>query len=160
MKNTRIILFLSLALCISPINAKNAFNSDDIYSIKDISLEDVSNDAKSLVFITSQADKKSDEFKKTLYFLDIHSGKKVKLLEQLGEKGMDFSSVRFSKDSKLIYFLSSGLSPSKKSNVQIWSLSLSNKIKRRITNFDGNIIDFDFSPNPGKSISLSTSIKL
>ena len=147
MKNTRIILFLSLALCISPINAKNAFNSDDIYSIKDISLEDVSNDAKSLVFITSQADKKSDEFKKTLYFLDIHSGKKVKLLEQLAEKGMDFSSVRFSKDSKLIYFLSSGLSPSKKSNVQIWSLSLSNKIKRRITNFDGNIIDFDFSPN-------------
>ena len=58
MKNTRIILFLSLALCISPINAKNAFNSDDIYSIKNISLEDVSNDAKSLVFITSQADKK------------------------------------------------------------------------------------------------------
>ena len=140
------ILFLPVLVFFSwPAYAQDSFKTDDIYHIKSVSLSDVSHDGGNLIFITSQADKKEDNFNSTLYILDIKSGKKEVLLQSQGGRGLSFSSVKFSGDSKSIYFLSSGYKASGKNNTQVWSLNLSNRIKRRLTNFDGNISDFDIS---------------
>ena len=90
-----VLVFLS-----SQTYAQDLFKTDDIYAIKSVSLSDVSHDGSSLVFITSQADKKEDNFNNTLYFLDIKSGKKEVLLQSQGGRGLNFSSVKFSGDSK------------------------------------------------------------
>ena len=71
----------------------------------------------------------------------------------IGERGLSFSSVKFSGDSKSIYFLSSGYKASGKNNTQVWSLNLSNRIKRRLTNYEGNISDYDISKD-GSTIAF------
>ena len=151
-------VFLLLVFLFSPTYALDSFETDDIFAIKSVTLSDVSNDGNSLIYITSQADKKDDDFKDTLYLLDIKSGKKVVLLRSNGRKGFSFSSVKFSGDSKSIYFLSSGEKASGKNNTQLWSLNLSNRIKRRLTNFDGNISDYDISED-GSSIAFIGNMK-
>ena len=133
--------------------AQDLFKTDDIYAIKSVSLSDVSHDGSSLIFITGQADKKEDNFNNTLYFLDLKSGKKEVLLQSQGGRGLNFSSVKFSDDSKSIYFLSSGYKASGKNNTQVWSLNLSNRIKRRLTNYEGNISDYDISKD-GSTIAF------
>ena len=138
--------------------AQDLFKTDDIYAIKSVSLSDVSHDGSSLIFITSQADKKEDNFNNTLYFLDLKSGKKEVLLQSQGGRGLSFSSVKFSGDSKSIYFLSSGYKASGKNNTQVWSLNLSNRIKKRLTNYEGNISDYDISKD-GSSIAFIGSKK-
>ena len=153
MNHMKIIYSLLFILLCSPIHAEDVFTTEDIYSIKDITLSDVSEDGNGIVFITSQAENKYDGFKNTLYFLDTHKGKKVKLLESYGSKGMNFSSIKFSSNSKSIFFLSSGMKTSGKENNQIWSLSLSNRVKRKVTNFDGDISDYDVSDD-GKTIAF------
>ena len=153
MNHMKIIYSLLFILLCSPIHAEDVFTTEDIYSIKDITLSDVSEDGNGIVFITSQAENKYDGFKNTLYFLDTHKGKKVKLLESYGSKGMNFSSIKFSSNSKSIFFLSSGMKTSGKEGNQIWSLSLSNRVKRKVTNFDGDISDYDVSDD-GKTIAF------
>ena len=153
MNHIKIIYSLLFILLCSPIHAEDVFTTEDIYSIKDITLSDVSEDGNGIVFITSQAENKYDGFKNTLYFLDTHKGKKVKLLESYGSKGMNFSSIKFSSNSKSIFFLSSGMKTSGKESNQIWSLSLSNRVKRKVTNFDGDISDYDVSDD-GKTIAF------
>ena len=153
MNHMKIIYSLLFILLYSPIHAEDVFTTEDIYSIKDITLSDVSEDGNGIVFITSQAENKYDGFKNTLYFLDTHKGKKVKLLESYGSKGMNFSSIKFSSNSKSIFFLSSGMKTSGKESNQIWSLSLSNRVKRKVTNFDGDISDYDVSDD-GKTIAF------
>ena len=153
MNHMKIIYSLLFILLCSPIHAEDVFTTEDIYSIKDITLSDVSEDGNGIVFITSQAENKYDGFKNTLYFLDAHKGKKVKLLESYGSKGMNFSSIKFSSNSKSIFFLSSGMKTSGKESNQIWSLSLSNRVKRKVTNFDGDISDYDVSDD-GKTIAF------
>ena len=153
MNHMKIIYSLLFILLCSPIHAEDVFTTEDIYSVKDITLSDVSEDGNSIVFITSQAENKYDGFKNTLYFLDTHKGKKVKLLESYGSKGMNFSSIKFSSNSKSIFFLSSGMKTSGKESNQIWSLSLSNRVKRKVTNFDGDISDYDVSDD-GKTIAF------
>ena len=153
MNHMKIIYSLLFILLCSPIHAEDVFTTEDIYSIKDITLSDVSEDGNGIVFITSQAENKYDGFKNTLYFLDTHKGKKVKLLESYGSKGMNFSSIKFSSNSKSIFFLSSGMKTSGKESNQIWSLSLSNRVKRKVTNFDGDISDYDVSDD-GKTIAF------
>ena len=148
------ILFLPVLVFFSwSAYALDSFKTDDIYHIKSVSLSDVSHDGGSLIFITSQADKKEDNFNSRLYILDIKSGKKEVLLQSQGGRGLSFSSVKFSGDSKSIYFLSSGYKASGKNNTQVWSLNLSNRIKRRLTNFDGNINEFTIS-NDGDTIAF------
>ena len=66
---------------------------------------------------------------------------------------MNFSSIKFSSNSKSIFFLSSGMKTSGKESNQIWSLSLSNRVKRKVTNFDGDISDYDVSDD-GKTIAF------
>ncbi|MFL2547795.1 MAG: prolyl oligopeptidase family serine peptidase [Gammaproteobacteria bacterium] len=153
MNHMKIIYSLLFILLCSPIQAEDVFTTEDIYSIKDITLSDVSEDGNGIVFITSQAENKYDGFKNTLYFLDAHKGKKVKLLESYGSKGMNFSSIKFSSNSKSIFFLSSGMKTSGKESNQIWSLNLSNRVKRKVTNFDGDISDYDVSDD-GKTIAF------
>ena len=153
MNHMKIVYSLLFILLCSPIHAEDVFTTEDIYSIKDITLSDVSEDGNGIVFITSQAENKYDGFKNTLYFLDTHKGKKVKLLESYGSKGMNFSSIKFSSNSKSIFFLSSGMKTSGKESNQIWSLSLSNRVKRKVTNFDGDISDYDVSDD-GKTIAF------
>ena len=153
MNHMKIIYSLLFILLCSPIHAEDVFTTEDIYTVKDITLSDVSEDGNSIVFITSQAENKYDGFKNTLYFLDTHKGKKVKLLESYGSKGMNFSSIKFSSNSKSIFFLSSGMKTSGKESNQIWSLSLSNRVKRKVTNFDGDISDYDVSDD-GKTIAF------
>ena len=153
MNHMKIIYSLLFILLYSPIHAEDVFTTEDIYSIKDITLSDVSEDGNGIVFITSQAENKYDGFKNTLYFLDTHKGKKVKLLESYDSKGMNFSSIKFSSNSKSIFFLSSGMKTSGKESNQIWSLSLSNRVKRKVTNFDGDISDYDVSDD-GKTIAF------
>ena len=153
MNHMKIIYSLLFILLCSPIHAEDVFTTEDIYSIKDITLSDVSEDGNGIVFITSQAENKYDGFKNTLYFLDTHKGKKVKLLESYGSKGMNFSSIKFSSNSKSIFFLSSGMKTSGKESNQIWSLNLSNRVKRKVTNFDGDISDYDVSDD-GKTIAF------
>ena len=104
MNHMKIIYSLLFILLCSPIHAEDVFTTEDIYSLKDITLSDVSEDGNGIVFITSQAENKYDGFKNTLYFLDTHKGKKVKLLESYGSKGMNFSSIKFSSNSKSIFF--------------------------------------------------------
>ena len=151
-------VFLLLVFLLSPTYALDSFETDDIFAIKSVTLSDVSNDGNSLIYITTQADKKDDDFKDTLYLIDLKSGKKVVLLRSNGRKGFSFSSVKFSGDSKSIYFLSSGEKASGKNNTQLWSLNLSNRIKRRLTNFDGNISDYDISED-GSSIAFIGNMK-
>ena len=153
MNHMKIIYSLLFILLCSPIHAEDVFTTEDIYSLKDITLSDVSEDGNGIVFITSQAENKYDGFKNTLYFLDTHKGKKVKLLESYGSKGMNFSSIKFSSNSKSIFFLSSGMKTSGKESNQIWSLNLSNRVKRKVTNFDGDISDYDVSDD-GKTIAF------
>ena len=153
MNHMKIIYSLLFILLCSPIHAEDVFTTEDIYSLKDITLSDVSEDGNGIVFITSQAENEYDGFKNTLYFLDTHKGKKVKLLESYGSKGMNFSSIKFSSNSKSIFFLSSGMKTSGKESNQIWSLSLSNRVKRKVTNFDGDISDYDVSDD-GKTIAF------
>lgn len=124
MRYNKIIVFLVLIFIFSPLYAENSFKTEDIYSIKSVTLSDVTDDGRGVVFLTSQGIKKEDNFKRTLYFLDTKKGKKIKLLESQGKKGMGFSSVKFSSDSKSIYFLSSGIRASRKNNTQVWSLNL------------------------------------
>ena len=66
--------------------------------------------------------------------------------------------MKFSGDSKSIYFLSSGYKASGKNNTQVWSLNLSNRIKKRLTNYEGNISDYDISKD-GSSIAFIGSKK-
>jgi len=132
MIKNKIFSILALIFLISPLDAKDSFKTEDIYSIKSLSLSDVSDDGSSLIFETSEANKKEDNYKSTLYYLDIKKGKREMILQSHGRRGMSFSSVRFSGDKKSIYFLSSGLSASKKDGVQVWSMSLSNRIKKRV----------------------------
>ena len=158
MKLSKIFFLPVLVFMSSATYAQDLFKSDDIYAIKSVSLSDVSHDGSSLIFITSQADKKEDNFNNTLYFLDLKSGKKEVLLQSQGGRGLSFSSVKFSGDSKSIYFLSSGYKASGKNNTQVWSLNLSNRIKRRLTNYEGNISDYDISKD-GSSIAFIGSKK-
>ena len=153
MKLSKIFFLPVLVFMSSATYAQDLFKTDDIYAIKSVSLSDVSHDGSSLIFITSQADKKEDNFNNTLYFLDLESGKKEVLLQSQGDRGLSFSSVKFSGDSKSIYFLSSGYKASGKNNTQVWSLNLSNRIKRRLTNYEGNIIDYDVSKD-GSNIAF------
>ena len=153
MKLSKIFFLPVLVFMSSATYAQDLFKTDDIYAIKSVSLSDVSHDGSSLIFITSQADKKEDNFNNTLYFLDLKSGKKEVLLQSQGDRGLSFSSVKFSGDSKSIYFLSSGYKASGKNNTQVWSLNLSNRIKRRLTNYEGNISDYDISED-GSTIAF------
>ena len=158
MKLSKIFFLPVLVFISSATYAQDLFKTDDIYAIKSVSLSDVSHDGSSLIFITSQADKKEDNFNNTLYFLDLKSGKKEVLLQSQGDRGLSFSSVKFSGDSKSIYFLSSGYKASGKNNTQVWSLNLSNRIKKRLTNYEGNISDYDISKD-GSSIAFIGSKK-
>ncbi|HJM71873.1 MAG TPA: S9 family peptidase [Gammaproteobacteria bacterium] len=153
MNHMKIIYSLLFILLYSPIHAGDVLTTEDIYSLKDITLSDVSEDGNRIVFITSQAENKYDGFKRALYFLDVQKGKKVKLLESYDSKGMSFSSVKFSSNSKSIFFLSSGMKTSGKESNQIWSLTLSNRVKRKVTNFDGDVSDYDVSDD-GKTIAF------
>ena len=153
MKLNKIFILPVLVLFSWSIYAQDSFKTDDIFDIKSVSLSDVSHDGSSLIFITSQADIKEDDFNSTLYFLDLKSGKKEVLLQSHRGRGLNFTSVKLSGDSKSIYFLSSGYKASGKNNTQVWSLNLSNRIKRRLTNFDGNISEFDISED-GSTIAF------
>ncbi len=149
----KIFSILTLIFLISPSYAKDPFKTEDIYSLKDITFSDVTNDGNGVIFSTSQAESKFDSFKQILYFLDLEKGKKIKLLESHGPKGMTFSSVKLSSNSKSIFFLSSGMRASGEKNNQIWSLNLSNRIKKRLTDFEGDISDYDISRD-GETIAF------
>jgi len=153
MRLNKALFLLVLVFLFPPTYALDSFDTDDVYDLKSVSLSDVSHDGNGLIFITSQADKKEDNFKNILYFVDIKTGKEKALLQSHGGKGFAFSKVKFSGDSKSIYFLSPGNKASGKDNAQIWSLNLSNRIKRRLTNFDGNISDYDISED-GSTIAF------
>ena len=83
MRLNKTFLLLVLLFLFSPTYALDSFETDDIFAIKSVTLSDVSNDGNSLIYITTQADKKDDDFKDTLYLIDLKSGKKVVLLLSL-----------------------------------------------------------------------------
>tara|TARA_B000000475_G_scaffold270874_1_gene267390 strand:- start:100 stop:1854 length:1755 start_codon:yes stop_codon:yes gene_type:complete len=66
---------------------------------------------------------------------------------------MTFSSVKLSSNSKSIFFISSGIRASGEEDNQIWSLNLSNRIKKQLTDFDGDISDYDISRD-GETIAF------
>ena len=71
MKLNKIFLLPVLVIFSWATYAQDSFKTDDIYDIKSVSLSDVSHDASSLIYITSKADKKEDNFNSTLYFLNL-----------------------------------------------------------------------------------------
>ena len=62
----------------------------------------------------------------------------------------DYGKAQFSPDGRSIIFLSQGRGKLKDFN-QLWAISLSNKTKKQLTKIEGDILDFEISPNNEKA---------
>ena len=125
--------------------------TDDLYDINEVSLADLSMSGNEIIYSVSAVDSEEDEYQSTLLLLNIESNNRRVILENI-----DYGKAQFSPDGKSILFISSGRGKLKDFN-QLWAISLSNKTKKQLTKIEGNILDFEISPNNEK-VALVVSI--
>ena len=119
--------------------------TDDLYDLKEVSLDDLSKSGNEIIYSVSSVDPKEDEYSSTLFLLNIETNKRRVILENT-----DYGKAQFSPDGRSIIFLSQGRGKLKDFN-QLWAISLSNKTKKQLTKIEGDILDFEISPNNEKA---------
>ena len=128
-------------------------STDDLYDLKEVSLVDLSKSGNEIIYSVSAVNSKEDEYQSTLLLLNKDNNKRRVILENI-----DFGKAQFSPDGTSIIFLSPGRGKLKDFN-QLWAISLSNKTKKQLTKIEGDILDFEISPNNEKAalvVNIST----
>ena len=120
-------------------------STDDLYDLKEVSLVDLSKSGNEIIYSVSAVNSKEDEYQSTLLLLNTDNNKRRVILENI-----DFGKAQFSPDGASIIFLSPGRGKLKDFN-QLWAISLSNKTKKQLTKIEGDILDFEISPNNEKA---------
>jgi len=119
--------------------------TDDLYDLREVSLDDLSKSGNEIIYSVSSVDPKEDEYSSTLFLLNIETNKRRVILENT-----DYGKAQFSPNGRSVIFLSQGRGKLKDFN-QLWAISLSNKTKKQLTKIEGDILDFEISPNNEKA---------
>ncbi len=136
-----------LAICTPSFSSASPklITTDDLYDLKDVSLDDLSSSGNEIIYSVSSVDSKEDEYRDTLFLLNLKTNNRRVILENI-----DYGKAQFSPNGKSIIFLSPGRGKLKSFN-QLWAISLSNKTKKQLTKIEGNILDFEISPDNEKA---------
>jgi len=134
-------------------NKRLIFNSEDIYKIQDVHSLDLSSSAKLLLYITTIADKKKDNYSSALWLYNIDKAQSKNILK----KSTSMDQPNFSPDEKYITYLAAGNGKNAEFQ-QLWAINIKTHIKRQLTKLDNNITDYQWSPD-GKKIALIINTK-
>ena len=86
MNHLKFMHLLVLMFAFSPIHAGDVFTTEDIFSLKEITLSDVSEDGNSIAFITSQAEKNTMASRERSTFLMLKKEKKLNCLNPMAQR--------------------------------------------------------------------------
>ena len=139
------IFFLVISTSSFSSTDPKLISTDDLYDLKEVSLVDLSKSGNVIIYSVSAVNSKEDEYQSTLLLLNTDNNKKRVILENI-----EFGKAQFSPDGTSIIFISPGRGKLKDFN-QLWAISLSNKTKKQLTKIEGDILDFEISPNNEKA---------
>ncbi len=158
MKNSK-LLALWFCISISPAVGQNRLTPELLWQFGRVSDELVSPDGKSVLYGITEYNLDSNKGNRDLYVIPLSVADRANLGE--GARGRQVTSLpgseynaRWRQDGKRIGFLSS-----KSGSVQLWEIMADGSDLRQVTNVEGGIGNFSYSPK-GNFISFTRDVKL
>jgi len=141
-----IISAIVLAFFSVNISAQKRLTPELLWKLGRVSMQDVSPDAKEVVYGVTYYNLEKDKGEKNLYKLNVKTGEVVQITE---EKGSESSAI-FSIDGKKIFYQKSG---------QFWVMNSDGSTKTKLTNIDGGASNYKISPD-GKHLLYTKDVKV
>ena len=141
---------LAIAALAVPARADHPFKVEDMQRLSRVSGPKLSPDGKWVAFVVSRSDVAKNRSVKNIWIVSANGGDPQQLT--FAEQGSN-DSVRWSPDSRYIYFLSSRVD----NKPQIFRLAIAGGEAKQITNIAIGVDAFILSPD-GKTIALTESV--
>lgn len=148
MKKLSIILFLFLSVSLS---AQNILTPEKMWTLHRIGSPAVSPNGELLLYTTRSYNVKDNTGNTVLYVLNLKDNTEAKNIKNLPDNPMQ---VSWRPDGKAITYLSS-----QENGTQLWEYDIATNTQKRITNIDGGINWYKYSPDM-KHIAYGQDVKL
>lgn len=149
MKSHLCLLFFITFHAVASI-AQEKLTPESLWKIGRISEPRLSPDKKNLIYGVRNYDLTTNKSQNTLYVYSLKSAK----IRPLTETAMNGFAARYTTDGRRIGFLSA-----KSGDVQLWEMDTAGNNLRQVTNVEGGISGFHYSPD-GKKILFFKDVKL
>ncbi len=134
---------------------RRAITAEDIYSFQLISEPRFSPDDKSVAYVVTTIDEKSDGYHSSIYVVDLETGSS----KRLTTANSTDSSIKWSQDGSKLAFISNRKAEHNEENPknQIWLIRLDGGEAWRVSSFDDGVSQFDWSPDSSAFVAQSKS---
>jgi Tol biopolymer transport system component len=142
----RILVALACSLASWPAAAQRSLTVDDVLGIRNVTDPRTSPDGESVAYVVAEVEVDKDEGRSNLYSTPTAGGETVALTHS------DKSNThpRFSPDGRYLAFLSD-----RSDKTQIWLLDRRGGEPSRLTNLEGGVSDFEWSPDATALVLVS-----
>ncbi len=163
MNRSLLLWALSLATLLTPISGfaqeqgHRRFQPADVHRIRDVSNIAIAPDGEWVAYTVREPDRNADSRSTDLYMVRWDGQASLRLTHSKGSE----SSPRFSPDGRYLAFITarggddSGKSKDPKTKSQVWVLNRSGGEAERLTEIEGGVSSFEWSPDAARLVLVS-----
>lgn len=145
------LLFLS-GLLLS--NAEDKILTEDILNFEQVDIVDTGSSGDIFLYEKTKVAKDKKTYESSLFLKNYITGEEFKIFD----KRTSYSNVQLGQNGKHIFYIDDGAGALRKTK-QIWRKSIPYGIRKQLTKYNGDIRNFDLSPDETKIIFVGTAKK-
>ena len=145
------LLFLS-GLLLS--NAEDKILTEDILNFEQVDIVDTGSSGDIFLYEKTKVAIDKKTYESSLFFKNYITGEEFKIFD----KRTSYSNVQLGQNGKHIFYIDDGAGALRKTK-QIWRKSIPYGIRKQLTKYNGDIRNFDLSPDETKIIFVGTAKK-
>ena len=145
------LLFLS-GLLLS--NAEDKILTEDILNFEQVDIVDTGSSGDIFLYEKTKVAKDKKTYESSLFLKNYITGEGFKIFD----KRTSYSNVQLGQNGKHIFYIDDGAGALRKTK-QIWRKSIPYGIRKQLTKYNGDIRNFDLSPDETKIIFVGTAKK-
>ena len=135
-------------------NAEDKILTEDILNFEQVDIVDTGSSGDIFLYEKTKVAKDKKTYESSLFLKNYITGEEFKIFD----KRTSYSNVQLGQNGKHIFYIDDGAGALRKTK-QIWRKSIPYGIRKQLTKYNGDIRNFDLSPDETKIIFVGTAKK-
>lgn len=135
-------------------NAEDKILTEDILNFEQVDIVDTGSSGDIFLYEKTKVTKDKKTYESSLFLKNYRTGEEFKIFD----KRTSYSNVQLGQNGKHIFYIDDGAGALRKTK-QIWRKSIPYGIRKQLTKYNGDIRNFDLSPDETKIIFVGTAKK-
>ena len=135
-------------------NTENKILTEDILNFEQVDIVDTGSSGDIFLYEKTKVAKDKKTYESSLFLKNYITGEEFKIFD----KRTSYSNVQLGQNGKHIFYIDDGAGALRKTK-QIWRKSIPYGIRKQLTKYNGDIRNFDLSPDETKIIFVGTAKK-